>query len=209
MRGVSNYDTTQQVNMLGVYELPFGRHRHFGANMNRVLDAFVGGWQLSGIYRQTTGLPFTVINGQRWPTNWNEDANATPGGPIPVSLTQNATGIKGGGPNAWQNPIAVASTPGEAPGVAGAFVETLPGQSGLRNNFRGWGLFNIDSGLYKVFTITERAKLQFRWESFNISNTPVFANPSGSSVISVSNFGKVTGTLTQPRQMQFAMRLSW
>jgi len=208
MRAVSNYDATQQVNMLGVYELPFGRHKHFGANMNRVLDAFVGGWQLSGVYRQTSGLPFTVINGQRWPTNWNEDANATPGGPIPVSLTQNATGIKGGGPNVFQNPISVVVTPGETPGQSGQFVETMPGQSGLRNNFRAWGLFNIDSGLFKVFTITERTKLQFRWESFNITNTPIFAAGS-SSVISSSNFGKVTTTLTQPRQMQFAMRLTW
>ena len=57
MRAVSNYDTTQQINVSGVYELPFGRHRRFGTNMNRILDAVVGGWQLSGVYRQTSGLP--------------------------------------------------------------------------------------------------------------------------------------------------------
>ena len=58
MRAVSNYDTTQQVNAYGVYELPFGRGRKFGTGMNKILDAFVGGWQLTGNYRQTSGLPY-------------------------------------------------------------------------------------------------------------------------------------------------------
>jgi hypothetical protein len=209
-RAVSNYDTTQQINWLGIYELPFGRGRKFGTSINKILDAFVGGWQLSGTYRQTSALPFTVNNGQRWPTDWNVDANATPMGPIPTSLTKNAVGIKGGGPNAWTNPLAIVSTPGEAIGQYGDFIETFAGQSGLRNNFRGFGFFNIDTGLYKVFTMpyNEHHKLQFRWETFNITNTTVFSNPSPSD-FAISSFGKVTGTLTQPRQMQFAMRYTW
>ena len=57
---MSNYDTTQQLNAYGVYDLPFGRGRKFGTSMNKILDAFVGGWELSGTYRQTTGLPYSV-----------------------------------------------------------------------------------------------------------------------------------------------------
>jgi hypothetical protein len=210
MRAVSNYDTTQQVNALGVYQLPFGRGRKFGTNMNRILDAFIGGWEASGDYRQTSGLPFTEINGQRWPTDWEVDANATPLGTVPVTLTRNATGIKGGGPNVFSNPLSVVSTPGQPAGQNGDFIETFPGQSGLRNNFRGFGFFNIDTGVYKVFKMPykESHTLQLRWETFNVTNTVVFSNPS-SSVISSSNFGKVTGTLNSPRQMQFAMRYQW
>ena len=80
MRGVSSYDTTHSVNAYMVYQLPFGRGRKFGNSMNRVLDAFVGGWQISGTYRQTSGLPFSMGNGQRWPTNWEVSDIATPNG---------------------------------------------------------------------------------------------------------------------------------
>jgi len=216
MRAVSSYDTTQQINFSGVYELPFGRGRHFGNNMNKVVDAIVGGWQVSGIYRQTSGLPFYLINGQRWPTNWNEDAYATPGGAVPVSETQNAiaTGSigKGGGPNLFSNPAAIVTAAGEPSGQNGLFTETLAGQSGLRNNFRGNGLFNIDTGVYKVFRIPRREhdQLQLRWETYNLTNSVIFdPQTSNDSVISSTNFGKLTSTLTAPRQMQFAGRYTW
>jgi hypothetical protein len=212
MRAVSSYDTAQQVNWLGVYELPFGRGRKFGTSMNKILDAFVGGWQLSGNYRQTSALPTTVGNGQRWPTDWEEDANATPMGAVPTSPTNNAIGIKGGGPNLFTNPISIVSQPGEAIGQYGDFIETFAGQSGLRDNIRGFGFFNIDTGMYKVFTMpfNEHHKLQLRWETFNITNSAIFSNPSGNLVDnSSSNFGKVTGTATSPRQMQIAARYTW
>jgi hypothetical protein len=210
MRAVSNYDTTQQVNAYGVYTLPIGRGRMFGAHMNRVIDAIVGGWQLSGNYRQSSGLPFSVNNGQRWPTDWEVNANATPIAPIPVSVTQNATGISGGGPNLFQNPLSVVTAPGAPSGQYGLFVETLAGQSGARNNIRGPGFFNIDAGLYKVFAMpyNEHHQLQIRWETYNITNTPIFTTPSLTDNVS-SSFGKFSGTLTAPRQMQIAARYTW
>ena len=68
-------------------------------SVNKIVDAFIGGWEVSGLYRQTSGLPFTIINGQRWPTNWEVDAHATPNGqPIPpVVSTGNATGMRAAG----------------------------------------------------------------------------------------------------------------
>jgi hypothetical protein len=211
MRAVSNYDTLQQINLLGVYELPFGRGRKFGTNMNRVVDAFAGGWQISGNYRQTSGLPVTVGNGQRWPTDWEVSDNATPIGAVPVSITKNATGIKGGGPNLFTNPLSIVVQPGEPAGQYGDFIETFAGQSGLRNNLRGPGFFNIDTGMYKVFKMPykEGHTLQFRWESFNLTNTVVLSSPSSLTDTSSSNFGKISSTRTQPRQMQFALRYQW
>jgi len=217
MRAVSNYDTTQQVNAYGVYELPFGRGRHFGNNMNKIADAIVGGWQISANYRQTSGLPFSATNGSRWPTDWEVGANATPSVTVPISETQNAisaSGIdKGGGPNVFTNPAQIIVSPaGSARGVYGDFVETFAGQSGLRDNYRGNGLFNIDTGLYKVFTMpySEHHKLQIRWETYNLTNAVIF-DPASASVndFSSSTFGRISSLLTAPRQMQFAGRYTW
>jgi hypothetical protein len=208
MRGVSSYDTTHAINANVVYELPFGRGRKFGSGVNKFVDAFIGGWEVSGLYRQTSGLPFTVINGQRWPTNWNLGGNASPNGqPIPqVVSTGNATGIAG--PNLWQDPAAAFA----------AFREDFPGESGGRTNLRGAGFFDIDSGVYKSFTMpySEKHKMQIRWETFNLTNSVRFDPASGagsgnssSSTQSSSSFGKLNTSLVNPRQMQFALRYTF
>jgi hypothetical protein len=194
------------VNAYGVYELPLGRGRKFGSQMNKALDAIVGGWQLSGTYRQTSGLPTTVGNGQRWPTNWEVSDYATPNGSPqqPVVSTGNSTGL--GGPNLWQDPKAAFNT---------FLPETMAGQSGLRNNIRGAGFFDIDTGLYKVFTMpySEHHKLQFRWEAYNVTNSvrfdPSFSTSLSANMLSQSSFGKLSQQLGTPRQMQFAMRYTW
>jgi hypothetical protein len=209
-RAVSNYDATQQLNSYGNYDLPIGRGRKIGTGMNRVLDAIIGGWQLSGTFRWTTGLPYSVNNGQRWPTNWNVSDFATPIQQIPLSMTMNANGIKGGGPNLFTNPLSIVTSPGQPAGVYGYFIETFAGQSGERNNIRGPGYFNIDTGLYKVFTMpyNEHHSIQLRWESFNVTNSVRFSGPSLTDTSSTS-FGKFGSTLTQPRQMQIAARYVW
>ena len=198
-KGVSNYDTTHQVNLFGSYKLPFGRGMRFGTDWNRVVDAFLGGWEISGVYRQTTGLPFNISDGARWATNWEISSNAQPNGqPIPeVVNTGKAQGIAG--PNLWSNPAAAFAS----------FREALAGEAGSRNALRGSGLFNIDSGVFKSFTMpyNEHHRVQFRWEAYNLTNSVLF-DPAGAStnLLSSSSFGKLSSTLTQPRQMQFALR---
>jgi hypothetical protein len=214
MRAVSSYDTTQQLNAFGIYAIPVGRGRAVGQNMNKIADALVGGWQLTGNWRQTSGLPFTVGDGSRWATDWNISSNSNVLGPVPVSITQNAIssgGIdKGGEPNLFTNPAAIITAPNEAPGQYGLFSEAFAGQSGSRNNIRGPGLFNIDAGLYKTFTMpySEHHKLQIRWETFNVTNAVVF---SGANLTNNSStlFGRFSSDLTSPRQMQFAGRYTW
>ena len=201
LRGVSRYDVRHNVNAFMVWEVPIGRNKRFGSGMNRVLDVFVGGWQISGTYRQSSGLPFSVSDGSRWATNWQLSSFATPNGnPVPATVSaHNAPGINGvGGPNLWTNP---------SDALAG-FQETMPGQTGSRNTLRGDGFFNIDTGLYKNFTIREGKVLQFRWESYNVSNTVRFDPTSaGNSLTSTGSFGKLTSQLGSSRQMQFALRL--
>ena len=133
---------------------------------------------------------------------------------IPVSITNNATSASGvdknGGPNLFQNPASIIVAAGQPAGQYGLFQETFAGQSGIRNNIRGPGLFNIDSGLYKTFTMPykESHKLQVRWESFNLTNSVRFTSASLTDT-SATTFGRFSNTLTLPRQMQFAMRYIW
>jgi hypothetical protein len=63
-----------------------------------------------------------------------------------------------------------------------------------RNTIRGPGFFNLDVGLFRDFSITERIKFQFRMEMFGATNTPHFANP-GTDVTNTATFGVITGTL--------------
>ncbi len=205
LRGVSRYDALHQANAYFVYQLPFGRGKQFGTSMNRVLDTVVGGWEISGTWRQTSGLPFSVGDGSRWATNWELSSYATPNGnPIPQIVdSHNAQAVSGPpAPNLWSNPSAALA----------AFQETMPGQTGSRNTLRGNGFFNIDSGLYKNFTMpwSEKQKLQFRWEAYNVTNTVRFdPNSANLSLTSTAKFGQLTGILGNPRQMQFAMRYTF
>jgi hypothetical protein len=205
-RAVSDFDTLHAVNFYSVWQLPFGRGHKFGAGMNKVVDAFLGGWQISGTWRQTSGLPTTVSNDQRWPTNWENDAWGVPNGnPMPpVTNNKNALGINGvRGPNLWDDPQAAFD----------AYHYCPAGESGLRNNIRGAGYFGIDSSVSKTFNMPwkESHKLQIRWETFNLTNTIRFdptSNPFGDAggLMNANTFGKLTGQLGAPRQMQFALR---
>ncbi len=200
-RSVSDFDTTQQINMNGVFELPFGRGRKFGGAVNGALDAFIGGWQIGGIYRHTTGLPTSVGNGRFWPTNWNITGNATAVKPFPeTKTTKNAPAIAGrGGPNLFQDPKVARDH----------FDNTRPGQIGDRNQIRGDGLFNIDLNLAKTWRMpyAEGHRLQFRWDVFNVTNSVRFDVDSLSlNLGNVGTFGKYSQTLTQPRVMQFGLR---
>jgi Carboxypeptidase regulatory-like domain len=205
LRAVSRYDATHQANAYFYYNLPVGRGMRFGTNMNKVLDAIIGGWQLSGTWRQTSGLPFSVSDGSRWATNWQLSSFATPSGqPIPaVTSPHNAPAVSGaGGPNLWADPKTA---------LAG-FQETLSGQTGSRNSLRGDGFFNIDTGLYKQFSMpfNEHHKLQFRWEAYNATNTVRFDPTSASlSLTSTAKFGQLSSQLGAPRVMEFALRYTF
>jgi hypothetical protein len=160
----------------------------------------VGGWQISATYRQTSGLPFSVSDGTRWATNWQLSSFAVPNGqPIPATSSSHSAA---GGPNLWDSP---------ATAFAG-FREALPGETGSRNSLRGSGFFNIDTGVSKRFTMpwSEKQNLQFRWETFNVTNTAMMDPISASlSLTSSASFGRLSQVLGSPRQMQMALRYSF
>lgn len=212
MRAVSEYDMLHQFNGHFVAELPFGRGKSFGSGWGPVMNFAFGGWQVSGIYRHTSGLPARVGNGRQWPTNWNIFGFATPISEIntKTGAFKNAPAVVGdGGPNIFADPVA---------GLA-SFEPTRPGQSGVRNPIRGDGYFNTDLSLAKTISMPwEGHALQFRWEVFNVLNTTSFdpglesLNDEVSISLDLTNsgsFGKYSRTLTNPRSMQFALRYSF
>ena len=205
-RAVSDYDATHQINSSWIYELPFGRGKKWGSSWNGVTDAVFGGWSLSGLYRWSSGLPFSVGDGFNFPTNWELTGNAVQVGPKPK------TGIftdTNGDPNAFS---ASTSAGGVDTLLSNSFRFAFPGESGDRNNFRGPGYFDIDVAVRKTWALTERQSLLFTAEAFNVTNSVRFgfdASQAGSAIDSSGSFGKYNQSLVRPRVMEFALRYSF
>jgi hypothetical protein len=208
LRGPSDFDTRHQINSNWVYDLPVGRGKKFGNGWNRFTDALLGGWEISGIYRWTSGFPFTVDAGGTYNTNFQIEGKAVLiGAAPPTGLTfvnNPALGLHGE-PYAFN----VGNDPGA---VASFFRLPYPGESGQRNNFRGQGFFGIDAGVNKTFRFTERQLLRFSAYAYNLTNSVRFdaaTLTNNSNLSSPSTIGLYTGTLTKPRVMEFALRYSF
>jgi hypothetical protein len=212
LRGPSDFDTTHAINVNWVYELPVGKGKHFGTGMGKLADAVLGGWQTSGLWRWSTGYPFSVYPFYSWPTNWDLESNAILVGKPPKTgqfIVAQAGG--GTGPNVFQNPGITNSTDPNA--AVNQFRDAYPGESGQRNELRGPGSFNIDMGLSKEWKITESQNLKFSWEVFNVTNSVRFDAGNIQNVNnytdSPSSFGNFINTLFKPRVMQLGARYNF
>ncbi len=199
-RAVSDFDTTHQFNLNWVAELPVGKGRAFAGSAHGVLDAVIGGWSTSGVARWTSGFPFSIDGGQRWPTDWF----LTGIGQM-TAKPQIGTYKRAGRVDLFADPAAAQQD----------FTLPLPGQVGSRNVLRGNGYADWDMSLFKNWKMPYREthSVQFRWDVFNVPNLTRFnAQSVGSSALLTSlaqqstNFGAYTSLLTQPRVMQFALR---
>jgi hypothetical protein len=197
LRAVSDFDTTHQFNANWVYDLPFGHGRRWGASAGKFGDAAFGGWEFSGLFRRTSGYPFSITTG-RFPTNFQQDSKAIVIGTVPRTGT--FTDAQGD-PNAFQGGPDVGNT---------SFRFPFPGEPGQRNNFRGPGYFGIDMSLAKLWQIRESKSLRFAWDVFNVTNSVRFDVGSLSNILANQpSLGKFTQTLTKPRVMQFGLRFSF
>jgi hypothetical protein len=196
--GPSDFDATHQFTANWLVDLPFGKNRKFGGDANKFTDAIIGGWQISGLFRLTSGFPFSVANGAQWPTDWDLSGNGYLKGVVRTGTFKDPT--DGTIVNAF-------ATGADA---QDQFVEPLPGQAGTRNNLRGPGFFGVDMGLSKrwIMPWKESHSLQFRWEVFNVTNHVSFDAQSTDSFLdsSGSQFGNYSRLNTNPRVMQFALR---
>lgn len=195
-RAVSDFDMTHQINANWVAELPFGKGKRF-INKGGIADGILGGWQLTGLFRVTSGLPFSAMNGYHYPTNWCCEVAATQVAAVHVQNVKHAATT--GGPNMFADPVAASQ----------AFDFTRTGQVGSRNTLRGQGIFSIDLGLGKRFALPfEHQSLQFRAEAFNVTNTARFTINTEQNMFidNPKQFGTYDTLLGAPRVLQVGLR---
>jgi hypothetical protein len=210
-RAPSDFDTTHQLNANWVWDLPYGRSRHWGSSARGLMNGIFGGWGLNGIYRWTSGFPFSVEAGNGWSTDFELEGSSILTGPKPK------TGVfmeANGSPTVFQNPeqtISCSCSPSSANGSE-TFRPTYAGEAGQRNNFRGPGYFGIDAGLSKMWNVSEQKDVRFAWEVFNITNSVRFdaaGSLIGQTLVSNTGFGIFNTELTAPRVMQYSLRFSF
>jgi len=192
---VSDFDARHIVTADGVYQLPFGR-QYTGFRR-----ALLGGWQLSGLARWTSGLPFSILQSSNWSTDWTQVSWLVQTGPVAVNKHIGSSGV----PQVFADPTAIETGYPTGSPERNAY----PGEAGQRNHFRGDGYFGIDSGLSKSWTIHEGQSLKFAWEIFNLTNSVRFDVHSINSDASSGGFGDYSATLTSPRVQQFSLRYSF
>ena len=191
--GPSAYNIPNSASFSGTYELPFGKGKPWANGFGGFGNRLVSGWQFNTIVSLASGFPFTPQIGS------NQSGDGDTRNPDRPSLNPAFSGpVVLGNPNEWFNPD--------------AFILPLAGTYGNlgRGVYSGPGLANVDASLFKSTAITERTRLQFRAEFFNLLNHANFGTPNAtvfsSGAISPSA-GLITATATTSRQIQFGLKL--
>jgi hypothetical protein len=194
--GISANDTPQRLAAAIIFELPIGRQNWIGGDMNRVLDAVVGGWNISTLITEQTGQPLSIPMSNPRLMDGNQRPNVLCGGGMGISSNQAAI---------RQTPIVNVNCFAD-PG------DQMPGNgpryySGLRTD----GIHNVDMSLYKEFALRESTKLQLRADIFNAANHPRFYPPNTAWAPGDQTFGIISSTATgyTPRRMQFGVRFEF
>ena len=185
--GPSLFDATNRFILSGTYALPGWR------TAPRAADLLVNGWQLNTIVTASSGTPFTVYDSDNAPLE---------------GTAPEITGFYSSRPNVLSNPNDGPHTPNEW--VSRSDFEELtpaanPGEFGNegRNAVRGPGLATVDLSLFKNFAVTERARVQFRAEAFNMLNHPNFMLPEND--LASPEFGQILQA-APPRLLQLALK---
>jgi len=195
-RGISNYDRPINNITSIVYQLPFGRGRRYLSNTSRAVDYLLGGWDLNTIVNMRSGEPFTL--------------SYTPNAQQQVVPVISVLGRNSYRPNVT-GPLALSSgtrTPRMYLNKANVSIPAYyaPFGNAGRNTVRGYAFYQADLGISKNFPVTERVRVLFRAEAFNLLNHSNFTAPDGN--ISNTTFGVITSTYP-PRQLQFALKVQF
>lgn len=191
-------DFPLKLNAQVIYDLPFGRGRTFGSNMNRVLDEAVGGWEISTIYGYLSGAVLSWSTNSVYQGNgsWKDFANHPHNYSTSVPSFNIATIY-----NITTNATAIGSTPAYSAGAPGSTNYRYFPQNLLRQDHQN----NWDFSMFKGFHVGDWALLQLRIDAFNAFNRPQFAasNVSPGS----TSFGLVTSVQNSARSMQGGLHL--
>ena len=212
-KGLAAYDRRNNLQLYGVMDLPFGKGQRW-SNENGFVNEVISGWQVNTIVSVMSGTPIVITQGSGF------NLNAAGSGQIPDQVLPEvkifSNNLKGAAPNAslganyqYFDRSAYAAI-NICTVISSTCTAILPQRFGNigRNNIIGPGFFNVDLGVFKTISITERVKMQLRGEALNLFNHPNFGNPNGD--VTNGNFGYITGTIgIGERNLRFAARLSF
>lgn len=204
-RGLAGYDRTHNFELYGVLDGPFGKGERW--LKDGWASKLLGGFQLNPVLSIQSGTPFYVVQGSA------NNLNAGGSGQVPDQLSEITIldGIGAGNPY-FSNKVFSATC---GVGCANWMAVNIPagqaqrfGTAG-RNNLRGPGYLNLDLGLFRTLSFSERYKLQLRVEALNALNHPNFSNP-GADVSNAGTFGLITSTTGQgSRIYRFAAKFNF
>ncbi|MCU1224268.1 MAG: Cna domain protein [Edaphobacter sp.] len=181
---VAGYDLPQNLSISATYELPIGKGRALNVN-NKVLNAVIAGWQVNGIYANTSGLPYNLtISGDIANTGNSGYRLNRVGNPQLTRPTRSQ----------WFNTSAFTAPAQYTFGTEG------------RNDLRADGFQNLDASVFKNFPLERFGQLQFRAEAFNALNHLTYGTP-GTNISTTSTFGTVSSERSTERIMQLAVKL--
>jgi hypothetical protein len=211
----------------GIYDLPFGKGKHFGKSASRAVDALIGGWQLATIGDLRSGNWLSVaateymfanpslnadqrlnlyLNGRPQTLYFRGDFDPTRATSVDlqklyalVPVDRNARAIRPLGA-AFDNRLTQTLSNGTT--RLTAITDTVSWNS--RAFFLGPRAWNTDISLFKNFSLTERLKLRFTADFFNAFNHPNNGNPN--STTGLQDLGTQPN---EPRIIQFSLRVTW
>jgi hypothetical protein len=179
-------------------------------NSSHLVEALLGGWQLSSIFRWNTGLPTGIspFDQSQWATNWEVQSNATP----TRSISSCPNKPKDSAPKLFGS-CGVDQ-------IYQSFRNAYPGEIGPRNYLRLPGYVDLDMGLAKAWKMpwNEGHQLQVRWDVFNVTNTQrltgiadfsVEQDPGLNQLSAPPDWANFTQIQGQPRAMQIGARYSF
>jgi len=197
---ISANDAPQRLAGAVVIDLPVGRNQWIGGNMNRPLDAVVGGWSIATLITEQSGQPMAITDAFGRLANGSQRPNIVcPQLRSGVSMKDAAVSEVGGAPLSIINGNCFADPGDQTPGNGPRYYP------GLRVN----GIHNVDLNVYKTFEIRESMKLEVRAEIFNAANHPRFAAPD--TGFGDSTFGTISADANGylPRYFQFGARFEF
>jgi hypothetical protein len=197
---IGGNDTPQRLALAVVVDLPIGRQQWIGGNMNRGLDAVIGGWSLATIITEQSGQPMALgMSNARLANGTQRPQVLCSQFKTGTSMHSAALSWQNANPDAYLNQSCFGDPGDQTPGNAPRYF------SGLRVD----GIHNMDLNLYKSFVPKENMRIEVRAEMFNFTNHPRFGQPK--SAVGDPLFGTVTSDAPgeNPRTFQFGLRFEF